>query len=77
MIAAPTNAREIPVTDRKPARRNADAEYAALVETVRGFEPEDWSLPTDCEGWTVRDMVAHLTGAAHGAVSTHVADRRR
>ena len=35
----------------------AQRERAALVETLRGVGPE---APTLCEGWTTRDLAAHL-----------------
>jgi hypothetical protein len=46
----------------------AEAELTILVDTVRGLRAEDFASPTDCVGWTVRDIVAHLTGAAEEAV---------
>ncbi|MGC4932682.1 TIGR03085 family metal-binding protein [Gordonia sp. DT30] len=35
----------------------AQAERAALVETLRGTGPD---APTLCDGWTTRDLLAHL-----------------
>jgi uncharacterized protein (TIGR03085 family) len=35
----------------------AQQERAALVETMRGLGPD---APTLCEGWTTRDLAAHL-----------------
>ena len=35
------------------------ARTAALLE---GLTPEQWEHPSLCEGWTVRDVAAHLTG---------------
>jgi uncharacterized protein (TIGR03086 family) len=37
-------------------RRRADA-FAALVG---GTPPERWSSPSPCEGWSARDVVAHV-----------------
>ncbi|MDO5682410.1 MAG: maleylpyruvate isomerase family mycothiol-dependent enzyme [Propionibacteriaceae bacterium] len=50
------------------ARPALEAEYAALIALVESFSRDDWSRPTDCTGWTVRDMVAHLAGSAECAV---------
>ncbi|GAA0962689.1 maleylpyruvate isomerase family mycothiol-dependent enzyme [Actinocorallia libanotica] len=43
---------------------------AAFEQTVRAviglaeeFTEAEWDLPTDCPGWTVKDMVSHLVGA--------------
>ncbi|HEY0645039.1 MAG TPA: maleylpyruvate isomerase family mycothiol-dependent enzyme [Nocardioides sp.] len=49
------------------ARAHAAAEYDALVSMVDVFAASDWDLPTDCTGWRVRDMVAHVAGAAEEA----------
>jgi uncharacterized protein (TIGR03083 family) len=39
-------------------------EYAALLASLRALPSSAWSAPTDCTGWTVRDIVAHVVGAA-------------
>lgn len=57
-------ARELPQTSSADARRNLTAEYAALTATVDALTHDDWARPTDCEGWTIRHMVAHLAGSA-------------
>jgi uncharacterized protein (TIGR03083 family) len=54
------------------ADRLAQAAYDALLEDLERLSPEDWRRPTECEGWTVRDMVAHLVGAAEGHASMPV-----
>lgn len=41
---------------------------AALIAQVDTFDAADWALPTDCVGWTPREMVAHLAGSAESAV---------
>lgn len=33
----------------------------ALVEVLDGLGAEEWETPSLCEGWTVHDVVAHLT----------------
>lgn len=38
-------------------------EHAAFVDLLSSLEAPDWQAPTDCEGWTVRDVVAHVAGA--------------
>ena len=38
-----------------------------LDRTIEGIGTEDWSQPTACEGWTVRDLVNHLTAEARWA----------
>jgi uncharacterized protein (TIGR03083 family) len=40
-------------------RQIAD-ERAALLGFLAGVGDEDWSLPTVCTGWTVKDVLAHM-----------------
>ncbi|MQG27062.1 MAG: maleylpyruvate isomerase family mycothiol-dependent enzyme [SAR202 cluster bacterium] len=40
------------------------AETGRLKEYVRGTGPEQWSLDSPCEGWTVGDVIGHLGWAA-------------
>ena len=42
--------------------------FLALVETL---EPDDWSKPTACTAWTVRDMLAHQAGGYASGASYH------
>ena len=37
-------------------------ERTALVELLSGLTPEQWFLPTVCEGWSVHDIALHLLG---------------
>lgn len=53
-VAAPT---------RDAAHTVASGELAAFLDLLRALEPQDWGRPTDCTGWSVRDVVAHVTGA--------------
>jgi uncharacterized protein (TIGR03083 family) len=38
----------------------ARAEREDLLRLVEGLTPEQWRAPSLCEGWTVRDVVAHM-----------------
>jgi len=40
-----------------------DAEAARLDDYFSGLGPADWSKPSRCEGWSVRDVLAHLTAS--------------
>lgn len=33
-----------------------------LAATLEAIEPERWTLPSRCAGWSIQDVVAHLTG---------------
>jgi uncharacterized protein (TIGR03083 family) len=45
------DARDVLVTDR-----------AALLDLLRGLDPQDWERPTAAAPWVARDVVAHLLG---------------
>ncbi|MBI4901659.1 MAG: maleylpyruvate isomerase family mycothiol-dependent enzyme [Actinobacteria bacterium] len=68
-VTTTLRARELPQTASRTARTNLAAEYEALLTQVDGMGADDWRRPTDCTGWTVRDMVAHLAGAAECSAS--------
>ena len=40
----------------------ADAEYALLLADVDALTDTEWALPTDCTGWTVKDLLGHILG---------------
>ncbi|MFD9702836.1 maleylpyruvate isomerase family mycothiol-dependent enzyme [Lentzea sp. NPDC059081] len=38
-----------------------DAERAATADLLAGLTDVEWTYPSLCEGWTVREVAAHLT----------------
>ena len=69
--------RRVPTSRRErfDLARTAYARFADVVETV---DDTDWDRPTDCEGWTVRDLVGHVVGAMRSAASVReFASQRR
>ncbi len=52
------------------------AVFAQLITRVRDLGDAQWRMPTECPGWTVRDMVAHVIGAAQGQASVGVMMRQ-
>jgi uncharacterized protein (TIGR03083 family) len=36
------------------------ADRAALLELAESFSDDDWARPSDCTGWSVKDVVAHM-----------------
>src|SRR4051794_15290335 len=38
-----------------------DTERAALADILESLPDQDWHQPSLCEGWSVRDVAAHLT----------------
>ena len=39
-------------------------ETAAFKERIAALSPGDWDQPSACDGWSVADVVAHLSGQA-------------
>lgn len=57
-------ASSLPLPDATEADAAAGAEYAALVADLRAVPDHATDRDTDCDGWTVHDVVAHVTEAA-------------
>lgn len=47
----------------------AEAQQQALIGELERLSPEDWAKPTDCERWSVKDIVAHILGWAEATTS--------
>lgn len=47
----------------------ATEEYRRLDALLAELSEEDWTRTTDCDEWTVQQMVAHLVGAADAGAS--------
>jgi uncharacterized protein (TIGR03083 family) len=54
----------------------ARAELAACLTLLRGLDDRDWAAPTDCAGWTVHELTAHLVGQYQGLAKPGVYLRR-
>ncbi len=44
-------------------------ERAGLLDLLTGLDDDDWARPTVCDGWSVKDLVAHLLGDDLGRLS--------
>lgn len=67
-------ATDTPTDHRVPASRRkrfelAHTAYARFTDVVETLDDHHWDRPTDCEGWTVRDLVGHVVGAMRSAAS--------
>jgi uncharacterized protein (TIGR03086 family) len=38
--------------------------FAIATSVLRAVRPDQWTAPSPCEGWTVRDVVNHMVGGA-------------
>lgn len=50
----------------------AEIEYAALLTMLESLDEAQWAAATECPPWSVRDLAAHLAGAAEEAVRLRV-----
>jgi uncharacterized protein (TIGR03083 family) len=72
-MSTPT-AQEIPVEGipgiKQPeATALGESQNRALLHTLYTLDDAQWAAPTDCEGWTVKDIASHLLGWAEALVS--------
>lgn len=48
------------------------SERLALIEFLETLTPEEWAVPSLCEGWSVQDVAAHLAWASAMSVGEMV-----
>jgi uncharacterized protein (TIGR03083 family) len=69
---APAPAVQLPQTPPDEAARLVTQQLTAYIAELRHLDPADWSKPTDCAEWDVRQIAAHIAGeldeSAHTAV---------
>ncbi len=53
-----------PMLRRPEAMKLAAAEYDRAVGALSALAPDDWSKPTDCPDWDIRQLACHLVGMA-------------
>ncbi len=54
---------------RREAMELAAAENAAFIAELEELSDEEWSAVTDCDPWTVKDVVSHVLGWGEIATS--------
>src|SRR5215208_2454216 len=64
-----TNAADIERIGRPEARVIAEEEFRRYAACCASFTDAEWALPTDCTGWTVRDLSLHVLGSADAQAS--------
>ena len=52
--------------DRMAAVRE---EQQALLAFCRTLSPDEWAAPSRCEGWSIQDVLAHMSAIAHGVLT--------
>ncbi len=65
-----------PHIPRPLAMQLAETEYARMADALAVLGPDDWTRPTDCTLWNVRQLACHLVGMAQ-MVATPLEMRRQ
>ncbi len=57
----------------------ARTEYRLFADLLATIGDSEWELPTDCEGWTLRDLAGHMVGSMRSAASVRdqISQRRK
>ncbi len=63
--------------NRRLAMRLAADEYTRFADAVAALDSSDWSRPTDCPAWDVRQLVCHVVGMAEMAAGIREGNRQR
>jgi uncharacterized protein (TIGR03083 family) len=66
-----------PALDRRTAMRLAATEYRRMADVLADLRADDWSLPTECPDWDVRQMGCHMVGMAAMATSPREQKRQQ
>lgn len=53
--------------DRRTAMRLAADEYVRFADALAALDADDWTKPTECPAWDVRQMACHTVGMAEMA----------
>ena len=64
-----------PQLDHRTAMRLAATEYDRFTELLESLTPEQWSAPTECPAWDVRQLACHVLGMA--AYASSIREGRR
>ena len=63
--------------DRRSAMRLAADEYTRFADAVASLGTDDWTKPTACPAWDVRQLVCHVVGMAEMAAGVREGNRQR
>lgn len=62
---------------RREAPGLAAEEYHRLADLAEQLSQDEWAEPTECSGWTVRDVLAHVAGSMAGTALREGARQRK
>jgi uncharacterized protein (TIGR03083 family) len=60
--------------DRDEMWRTVEQERLGLADLLADLPAADWSGPTLCDGWTVKELAAHLTAAPRYTLTSMLSD---
>jgi uncharacterized protein (TIGR03083 family) len=63
-------------TDDASLQPAVAAEYLALADLLASASEDDWNTPSLCDGWRVREVIAHLTMPARYDQGAFMAELR-
>jgi uncharacterized protein (TIGR03083 family) len=66
-----------PATDDTHLQPAVAAEFTTLADLLAAASGAQWDTPSLCEGWRVREVVAHLTMAARYSEAEFMTELRR
>ena len=66
MTRTVTDVGAIPEMGHHEAMALGETEASRLLDVVDQLSDQDWSRPTDCEGWDVKALLSHVLGAMEG-----------
>lgn len=64
------------MTDDAELQPAVEAAFVALADALEASAPQEWETPSLCEGWRVREVVAHMTMAARYSQEQFMAELR-
>ena len=76
MMIDRTSDRELIVADDAELQPVIAAEFLALADLLDSSSEPDWDTPSLCDGWRVREVIAHLTMAARYTEEEFMAELR-
>lgn len=65
-----------PALDRTAAMALAETEYARCAALLSSLDEAEWRTPTECAGWDVRNMAAHMLGMVEMVASVRESRRQ-
>jgi uncharacterized protein (TIGR03083 family) len=66
-----------PATDDAHLQPTVAAEFTSLADLLAAASDAQWDTPSLCEGWRVREVVAHMTMAARYSEEQFMTELRR